>query len=563
VTTDPTGPDGAPPETVGTSEVPDLRTLPVQARTPADWRTVDRRLRVLVPLSVLLSLWYFVWLLRPERVGNPVLYGLLVAAELFNLFQAIGFWWTCWHGRGRPDAPVVRGAMPDVDVLIPVYNEPVDVVEPTVASAVRLRGGRVVVHLLDDAGRPELEELAARHGARYVHRPEHTGAKAGNLNYALERTSAPFVAVFDCDHVPAPAFLEETMGWMDDPGVAFVQTPQHYANDHVDRLTAAAASQQALFFGGIARGKDGLGAMFCCGTNFVFRRAALDEAGGFPEHSLTEDFELSLRLHERGWRSVYVNKVLAQGLGPEDMRSYVSQQQRWARGCLSAIPAIIASDLPARLRMQYLFSSLFFLSGWTFALYMTIPAIRIFTGAQPLDSATAAQFLLHFAPYFCVSLVAVAVAGAGAYTFDAFALLIANFWIQIVATVFVVLRRTGTFVVTAKRGATGPQPGAVLPALAMIGLLLAASCYGLSQGLSAAIANNVAFALLHVTVLTIGIWSALVGHRPVVRHPLPEPQEVPAIETGAPSVADVAVAGPAVAGRDDDGQPAGAPGGLR
>ena len=125
--------------------------------------------------------------------------------------------------------------------------------------------------------------------------------------------------------------------------------------------------------------------------------------------------------------------------------------------------------------MQYLFSSMFFLSGWTFVLYMTIPVIRIFTGAQPLAAATAAQFLLHFAPYFCISLVAVAVAGAGAYTFDAFALLIANFWIQILATVFVVFRRTGAFVVTAKRGAAGPQPGAVIPALGMIALLVTAS----------------------------------------------------------------------------------------
>ena len=124
------------------SDVPDLRTLPVVARTAEDWRTVDRRLRVLVPLSVLLSLWYFVWLLRPERVGNPVLYGLLVAAEVFNLFQAIGFWWTCWHGRDRPDVPLPAAGMPDVDVLIPVYNEPLDVVGPTVAAATRIRGGR-------------------------------------------------------------------------------------------------------------------------------------------------------------------------------------------------------------------------------------------------------------------------------------------------------------------------------------------------------------------------------------------------------------------------------------
>ena len=232
--------------------------------------------------------------------------------------------------------------------------------------------------------------------------------------------------MFDCDHVPDPRFLERTLGWMCNDKVAFVQTPQYYANAGTGRLAAAAAAEQSLFFGGIARGKDGLNSMFCCGTNVVFRRQALEDIHGFPEDSLTEDFELSILLHERGWRSVYVNEVLAQGLGPEDMTSYVSQQRRWAKGCLSAIPRLVRAALPWGTRLQYLLSSMFFLSGWTFALYMLLPVIRIFFGGEPLASSTADQFLLHFAPYFCISLVAVAVAGAGSYTFDAFALLFAT-----------------------------------------------------------------------------------------------------------------------------------------
>jgi cellulose synthase (UDP-forming) len=295
-------------------------------------------------------------------------------------------------------------------------------------------------------------------------------------------------------------------------------------------LAAAAWSQQALFFGGIARGKDSLGAMFCCGTNVVFRRQALEEAGGFPEKSLTEDFELSIMLHERGWRSVYVNEVLAQGLGPEDMASYVSQQQRWARGCLAALPVAIKAVLPWRIRQQYLLSSMFFLSGWTVALYMALPVIRIFTGAQPLAGATADQFLLHFAPYFCVSLLAVAVAGAGEYTFDAFALLISTFFVQVLSTLFVILRRRGRFVVTPKHGVDGPQPGAVLPALLTMGGLLAAMAYALNRSLTAATLNNVGFALLHFSVLVVGSWSAIVGRRRSALAPEPAPPPASSVE---------------------------------
>ncbi|MGH9073831.1 MAG: glycosyltransferase family 2 protein [Acidimicrobiales bacterium] len=499
----------------------DVRFGTPKWRGPAEWRAAQAKLRLLLPVSVVFALWYFEWLLRVDRVGNPVLYGLLVAAELFNLIQAAGFWWTCGHGRDRGPTPAWTGPRPAVDVLIPVYNEPVDVVAPTVAAAVGLRGADVTVHLLDDAGRPELADLASREGARYVRREGNRGAKAGNLNHALGRTQAPFVVVFDCDHVPDPRFLQATLGWMQDDDVAFVQTPQYYANAHTGRLAAAAWSQQSLFFGGIARGKDALGSMFCCGTNVLFRRQALDQAGGFPEGSLTEDFELSVVLHERGWRSVYVNEVLAQGLGPEDMASYVSQQRRWARGCLAAVPAVIKARLPWRIRQQYLLSAMFFLSGWTFALYMALPAVRIFFGAQPLAGATADQFLLHFAPYFCVSLLSVAVAGAGEYTFAAFALLIANYSVQVLSSLLVVARRGGRFVVTAKRGADGPQPRAVLPALVAVAGLLSATGYALDRSLTAATLNNVAFALLHVSVLVAGSWSAVVGRRRSVRVPQP------------------------------------------
>jgi cellulose synthase (UDP-forming) len=501
----------------------DLRLTPPVWRTPEEWRVAQNKLRLLLPVSVVLAAWYFEWLLRLGRVGNPVLYGLLITAELFNLVQAAGFWWTCWRGRDRHPARPWSGPVPAVDVLIPVYNEPIEVVAPTVAAATRLRGAKVTVYLLDDAGRPELADLARTAGARYIRRHGSAGAKAGNLNNALGDTSAPFVVIFDCDHVPDPRFLQATLGWMNDDDVGFVQTPQYYANARSGRLAGAAWSQQALFFGGIARGKDGLGAMFCCGTNVLFRRRALEEAGGFPEESLTEDFELSIVLHELGWRSIYVNEVLAQGLGPEDMASYVSQQRRWARGCLSSLPVVIKAELPWRVRQQYLLSSMFFLSGWTFALYMALPVIRIFTGAQPLAGATADQFLMHFAPYFCVSLVAVAIAGAGDYTFDAFALLIATFSVQVFSTLFVLTGRKGRFVVTAKQGADGPQLGTVLPTLVAMACLVSAVGYALAQNLTAATLNNVAFAMLHISVLAVGSWSALVGRRRSVPVDSPAP----------------------------------------
>lgn len=466
------------------------------------------RMRLLIAVCGPLAALYFVWLLSPERIGNPWLYGLLVGAELFNLVQAAGFWWTCSRERSRPRL-ALAGTPPDVDVMVPVCGEPVEIVEPTIAAAVRLRGARTRVWLLDDGDSDAMAAMAARHGAGYLRRSEHGGAKAGNINHALARTDAPYVAVLDCDHVPDRNFLRDTLGHLAADDVAFVQTPQFYANAPENDLAGAAWSQQALFFGAIARGKDGHDAMFCCGTNVVFSRAALQDTGGFPVHSLTEDFELSIDLHERGWRSVYVPHVLARGLGPEDMASYVSQQHRWARGCLSAIPAVLRSRLPWRIRAQYLLSCTYFLTGWTVLAYMAFPVVRILTGAQPLSATTSDQFLVHFAPYFGFALLTVAVTGGGAYRFRAFALQTASFWIHIHASLLTLLRRPGTFKVTPKQGSSRRQPGAAWPALAAIAVLTGVAAFGLWRGQDPGTLNNVAFAALHITVLCAGVAPAL------------------------------------------------------
>jgi cellulose synthase (UDP-forming) len=355
--------------------------------------------------------------------------------------------------------------------------------------------------------------MARRNRAGYIRRRDHSGAKAGNINFALRHTRAPYVLVLDCDHVPHREFLERTLGAMRDERVAFVQTPQYYGNASEGGVAAAAWAQQALFFGAISRGKDAHGAMFCCGTNVLFRRTALESAGGFPTDSVTEDFELSLRLHERGWTSRYVPEVLATGLGPEDMSSYVSQQQRWARGCLGAIRSTLRARLPRRMRLQYLLSSMYFLSGWTLVVYMAFPLVRIFTGAQPIAEASADQFLIHFAPYFATALGIVAVAGAGTYTFAGFALAAASFWIHVQASVRALFRRPARFVVTPKRGAAQRQPRAVAPTLVVIALLVVACVYGLIESRSPGTLNNVAFAMLHVSVLSCGAAAALVVRR--------------------------------------------------
>jgi len=495
----------------GAAALPDPRVAdPAWGESPLG-RPSRRRLALSVLVDVVAAIWYFAWLFNPSRVGDVELYSVLAVVEVFNLVQAVGFWLTIVRQRRRETPPPLDPAT-RVDVFVPRYDEPEEVVAPVLAAALRLRGAEVSVHLLDDGDDWEMRRLAARLGANYIRRDEHVGAKAGNINHALTVTDAPYVAVFDCDHVPHPDFLVETLGHFGvDPRMAFVQTPQHYANAEQNEVAQASWSQQALFFGSICRGKDRLGAMFCCGTNVVFSREALG-AEGFPEDTVTEDFLLGLRLHERGWHSAYVPKVLAQGLGPEDMGSYTSQQLRWARGCLSAIVPALRAKLPWRVKAQYLLSSMYFLSGWTVLVYMALPIVRITTGRQPLAAANADQFLLHFGPYFALALLTVALGGGGTYSYRAFTLAAATFWVHVAATLAALTRRKGRFVVTPKSGSTGRQPLVVWPTLLAVAGLATAIGIGLSHSRDASMLNNVAFASVHLVILMVGASAAFHRH---------------------------------------------------
>jgi cellulose synthase (UDP-forming) len=140
---------------------------------------------------------------------------------------------------------------------------------------------------------------------------------------------------------------------------------------------------------------------------------------------------------------------------------------------------------------------------------MSLPPLRIATGAQPIAARGADQFVVHFAPYFILALATVAVAGIGTYAFAAYALAYSCFWIHLVASVRALRRRPGGFVVTPKTGSGRSPMRAALPALCAIAVLGTASLVGLLRARDAAMLNNAAFASLHMCVLATGVGVAL------------------------------------------------------
>jgi cellulose synthase (UDP-forming) len=266
------------------------------------------------------------------------------------------------------------------------------------------------VWLLDDGNRLEMHALAEELGCRYLARTNNRHAKAGNLNNALRHTKAEFIAIFDADHAPAPSFLEETLGFFAEEKVAFVQTPQDFYNldsfqHRLDRGDSLVWSEQTLFFRVIQAGKDWLNSAFFCGSCAVIRRTALDDIGGFATGSVTEDIHTSIKLHKRGWKSVYYSKSLAFGLAPASAIPFLKQRLRWRQGAMQVWRqegVVFARGLSLGQRVSYLATMLAYFEGWQRAIFFLSPVIVLTTGVMPILSLDA-EFLTRFIPYYVLT----------------------------------------------------------------------------------------------------------------------------------------------------------------
>jgi cellulose synthase (UDP-forming) len=335
----------------------------------------------------------------------------------------------------------------------------------------------------------------------YITRDDLRGAKAGNINHALSETGGSLIAVFDADQAPHPDFLESTLGAFDDPAVAFVQTPQVYRNRDANRVAAGAHDQQGLFYGPIMRGKDGCGAVFSCGTNVVYRRSAIEDIGGLPEDSITEDLRGSFLLLERGHTSVYVSRVLAEGLGPMDVRSYFDQQFRWGRGGLE----ILFKRRPYSRHMslaqvvQYSLGFMYWFTGWAYLAYLVLPTAYLVAGLRPVQVPN--DYPIHFLPYALTALATLVYASDFRIRFDALWFTLASFPVHVAALFSTFFGRAVRFVVTPKH-TTRLTLRPVRTLIAAISVLTAGAVWGLfSLGPEPSVVNNVAWAVAHIVIL--------------------------------------------------------------
>lgn len=360
----------------------------------------------------------------------PAMILLLVETYAIAVFFLSAFMTADPVERSLPPKVAARD-LPTVDILVPSYNEPVEMLSITLSAAKNMHypPEKRTVILCDDGGtdqrcnhedpatadkarkrRRDLIDLCNELGVEYSTRARNEHAKAGNMSAALEKHSGDLVVVFDADHVPSRDFLARTVGYfVEDPKLFLVQTPHFFLNpDPIDRnvgLRNDCPPENEMFYHLSHRGLDRWGGAFFCGSAAVLRREALDQAGGFAGETITEDAETALQIHRNGWKSLYVDHAMIAGLQPETYVSFIEQRGRWATGMMQLL--ILKNPLRGRglsmtQRLCYLNSMTFWLFPLVRMTFILAPLAYLFFGLQ-IFVATIEEVAVYMTSYMAVN----------------------------------------------------------------------------------------------------------------------------------------------------------------
>lgn len=378
---------------------------------------------------------------------EKILAFLLLFAEGFVLIHSLGYFFNIYLVKKEAfkENQHVEAKLehyPPIAIVVASYKEPIPVLKDTLTCFYNISYPNKFLYFLDDTRydlpwdtpenkqkyRREIEELCQWLNINLFRANWH-GAKAGMINDFLQfladnprpdfefypyqgktkTEKEKYLIIFDADMNAVPDFAEDLITMLENrPKTAFIQTPQYYTNFETNRVARAAGVQQAIFYEYICEGKSLKDAMFCCGTNVVFRIEALMDVGGFDETSVTEDFATSVKLHKKGWQSLYVNRNLSFGMGPEDLGAFFKQQFRWATGTVGVLrdlPKLFWKDFRRFTIAQwweYFLASTHYFVGWVLFI-MIISPLTFLLFDTPSYFAHPEMYLLAYAPYIILT----------------------------------------------------------------------------------------------------------------------------------------------------------------
>ena len=289
---------------------------------------------------------------------------LVLACYGAHRWYLLGLWLR--HRHARAPEPERFDELPTLTVQLPVYNE-LHVVERLIdaVAALDYPRDRLEIQVLDDSTDETsrlVDREVERHRARGIdirvlRRPERVGYKAGALAFGHARARGELIAIFDADFVPPADFARTLVDHFTDPRVGMVQARW----GHLNRCHSALTRVQSIVLDGhfliehTARYRAGRFFNFN-GTAGIWRRACIDDAGGWQNDTLTEDLDLSYRAQLRGWKFVYAGERVAPAELPVEMTAFKTQQHRWAKGSIQTarklLPRVWRSELPLGTKIE-------------------------------------------------------------------------------------------------------------------------------------------------------------------------------------------------------------------
>ena len=508
----------------------------------------------LAGLTIGVSIWYLWWRWTASLNPDAMIFSVVVAlAETLFFVGTLFFFHDIWREKDTPQKPPPncrfalggdydKGSV-TVDVFVTTFDEEPDVVRPTLEAAINLKipeNTRVAVWLLDDGNRSEFALLAEDMGVGYLHRDNNRGFKAGNLKNALMQTSGDFIAICDADTRMFPNFLENTLGYFQDPKVAWVQTPHWFydipegqtwiewarqklpsSTTFLQKPIAAIGqflsgqthvgvdpmlSEPALFFDVIQRRRNRNGASFCCGAGSVHRRealfqSALSQYGAFLSNDpsrfalaqefepfkfhVSEDIYTSIQLHsntEIQWISVYHPQVECRMLSPWTIEAWATQKLKYAGGTFDIMlrdNPVFQTGMPWRIKLHYLATFWSYLSALWVPIMMLAPIFSLFTGWAPVQSYSF-EFFMHILPVLVLSELAMVVGCKGHNVNIGRVMAIGGLPITLRALWFVLRGQKPKFPATPKTPVfTENKLDRVMPNVALLLLMLAGVTYGI------------------------------------------------------------------------------------
>ncbi|AOW21716.1 glycosyltransferase family 2 protein [Urechidicola croceus] len=444
-------------------------------------------IRFLIIVGVITILNFFYWFLDSELIDNRYLYWALIVSMIYSYCRIFYEWYHYWSISVPKTPEKIKDFK--VDILTTYFpGEPYEMTLKTLEAIQNITYPHTT-YLCDEANDPFMIEKCKELGVIHVTRDNRIDAKAGNINNALRtKATGEICVILDPDHIPQPDFLDPIIPYFSDPEIGFVQVVQAYYNLGESFVAKGSAQQTFQFYGPMMMTMNTYGTVNAIGANCTFRREALDSIGGHAP-GLSEDMHTAMQLFAKGWKSVYVPKILARGLVPSTLTAYYKQQLKWSRGTLELLVSVFPKlfmKFNWRQKIHFGLIPMHYLAGIFYLINFLIPIVSLFGATTPWKGNVLFFSIIIFPVISSIFLVRhyvqrwVMEEEERGFHIVGGLLLISTWWVYIIGLFYTLIRKKVLYLPTPKDGSDKSSWKIIAPNVVIGCLSIMAIIYGLS-----------------------------------------------------------------------------------